>query len=156
FPAEQFLGGAHHPFAPGEHAVDALAGVVPERQPHLAVLAVGPAERPAVEFVVLLGGTAGQVDLLGVEEVRDQEKTVGVIAGDLFIGEDALRHGRTSKRIGTGAQAPSLLLYLLPAGVQAGTPAAGRFCWACRRCAGKVMAPDWCGAFGSCIVEWAY
>src|SRR5262249_54840931 len=116
--AEQLLGGAHHPRAAGEHAVNAVAGVVPQRQPHLAVLAVGPAERPAVELVVLLGGAAEQVDLLGVEETRDQDVTVLVIAGGLLVGQNAWGHGRTSAGVGTVFGSP-LLLYACPPGGQA-------------------------------------
>ena len=62
--AEQLLAAPHHPLAAGEHAVDAVAGVVPERQPHDAALAVGAAEGALVEFVVLLRGAVEEVDFL--------------------------------------------------------------------------------------------
>ena len=71
FTAEQFLRGLYHPFAAGEHAVNSVAGMVPQRQPHRAAFAVGAAEGAAVEFVVLLGGATEQVDLLRVEKARD-------------------------------------------------------------------------------------
>src|SRR5439155_5712678 len=73
---EDLLATSHDPFAAGEHAVDAVAGVVPERQSDHAALAVGAAEGTAIELVVFLGGAAEQRNFLGVEEAAGEVKAV--------------------------------------------------------------------------------
>ena len=90
--AEKTLGRAHDPFTAREHAVDPIPRMVPERQPHHASLAIGAAERVPVEFSVLTGGSAEEIDLLTVVEAAGDHVALAVILGDLAVGE-RLRHG---------------------------------------------------------------
>jgi hypothetical protein len=94
--AQQRLAAADQPLAAGEHAVHAVARVVPQRQPHHAALAVGPAERAAVELVVLLRGPAQEVDFFGVEEALRQNGAGVVVLTGLRCGEGR-GHGTTPR-----------------------------------------------------------
>src|SRR5262249_51934043 len=122
--------GADDPLATGEHAVNARAGVVPQRQPDLAPLAVGAGEGPPVEFVVLPGRAAEQVHLLGVEEAPHQDVTVLVVAGGLLVGQDAWRHGALGRDRGTAAWP----CYSTPAAAGRGGRGSGRLAHVLPRC----------------------
>jgi len=87
---EDLLAGVDDAAAAGEHPVDPLARVVPEREPDLAPLAVGPAEGVGVEGPVLAGRAEQEVDLVGLEQPRGQQRAVAVVAHDL-VGRQRTR-----------------------------------------------------------------
>ena len=65
---EDLLAGVDHPPAAGEHPVDAVARVVPEREPDLSPFAVGLGEGVLIEHLPILAArTEEEPDLLGVE-----------------------------------------------------------------------------------------
>ena len=73
---EDLLAGIDHPPAAGEHAVDAVARVVPEREPDPSPFAVVLAEGVLVEGPVLLGRAEQEADLVGVEQRTHQQVAV--------------------------------------------------------------------------------
>jgi hypothetical protein len=92
---EQGLGRADDALAPGEHAIDPISGVVPERQADRPPLTVGPAEGPLVQFVVFLRGPVQKFDLVAVKHPAGNMEPPGPVLADGGVGQDA-RHGSAS------------------------------------------------------------
>ena len=100
--AQDAFAGLHHRPASREHAVDPVAGVVPERQPDDAALAVGPAQRVVVERLVLLRRAAQEPDLGCMEEPPRKNETVPMIRSERFSGQRSTSHTRlrVNQRLG--------------------------------------------------------
>ena len=113
--AEEFLRAPHDPLAAGEHPVDAVARMIPEREPDGASLAVGPAEGVLVEGPILLGGQPQEVDLLDVEEAAGDHEALAGVFGDLVDGE-YLGHGSFLRDVDSHATSLSVVVPLVTCG----------------------------------------
>ena len=91
---QQPLGGANHPLATGEHAVNPVARMIPQGQSHGSALAIGPAIGTLVELMVLLGRAVQQVNLADVEESPGDVKSPFVVGGNGGVIQDSVAHGR--------------------------------------------------------------
>lgn len=85
--AEQRLHRVHHPDAAGGHAVNAVAGAVPEGDAGGGALRVQSIEQVGGDFWVLLHGGAEQFGLGRVEHGADDDEAVGAELRELRGGE---------------------------------------------------------------------
>ncbi len=93
---EDLLAGVDDPPAAREHAVDPVAGMVPEREPDLSALAVFLGEGMLVECPVFLGRPQQETDLIGIEHRIDEQIATCCISGKLFGRKWTATHGRGS------------------------------------------------------------
>ena len=84
---QQLLHGIHQLVTAREHPVDAIARMIPQREPHHRARAVVLAKGVIVERLVGLARLAQELDFLRIEEPFDDNKAIAVVSGDLFRGE---------------------------------------------------------------------
>jgi hypothetical protein len=79
FALQELLHGTNDSLTASDHAVDAVARVIPQRHAYGSALAVIPALAAAIEFTVFTRRTTQQVRLFGVEEGRNNNVAIPVI-----------------------------------------------------------------------------
>ena len=84
--AEQLLHRIDDAIAAGVHAVDPVAGVVPQCETDSSAFAVSASERLLIHLAVGNSRAAQQLDLLGIKERLDDEIAIVVIGLNLFLG----------------------------------------------------------------------
>ena len=92
FATEKCLASANHSLATSEHAVDAIPGMVPEREPHHSTFSICPAERATIEFAIFFGRTPEEIDFRGIKEAARQEITRAVVLANGSIGKNGRGH----------------------------------------------------------------
>ena len=85
--AQQLLDRIHELVASREHAVNPIAGMVPEGKPDLRAGAVVPAEGMLVEKAVFFGRASEKINLLSIKKSGDADESVLMIRRDLRCSE---------------------------------------------------------------------
>src|SRR4051794_29831175 len=89
---EQFFRGVYDGFAARDHAVNRVAGMVPEGETDGAPFAIGAAEGVFVEGAVFVGGLVDEADFFGGEHAAGKDVAVAVVIADLKVGQGAGGH----------------------------------------------------------------
>ena len=84
--AKQLFDGVHHPLATGDHAVDVIAGMVPQGQVGPATGRVLDLHRMRLQHTVGPAGVLQQARLVGVQEMLDEQIAVAVKGRVLSVG----------------------------------------------------------------------
>src|SRR5206468_3897254 len=90
---EKLLDGIHELATTREHSVNAFAGMIPKREPHLRAAAVVLAEGMLVERAIFLGRLAEKPDLFLVEKFSRDDESILMVGGDLFWSQFSFAHG---------------------------------------------------------------
>ena len=97
--AEQRLHGVDHAGAAGGHAVDGIAGAVPQRDARGGALRVQPIEQVAGDFRVLFHGAAQQIGFRRVEHRAHDDEAVGMDSGWTPLGPVPLASDATGPAV---------------------------------------------------------
>lgn len=84
---QQHFHAVDNAMASGKHAVDGISRMIPKRQPNGTALRIPFSSAPSFKFVILLGGTAEQTDLLLIKQLIDQQKSISLVRFALFLIE---------------------------------------------------------------------
>ncbi len=92
FVVEELLDAVDHPAAAGDHPVDAVARVVPGRQPDRPAFAVATPHRVFIELAIAPRRIAQKLHLFSVEQGRDQDRTLAFVGCKIGAGEGTGPH----------------------------------------------------------------
>src|SRR5207249_4274967 len=76
----------------GKHAIQVVAGVIPQGQLRLVTRRILAAIQAACETGVLLGKSAELVDFRAIKEPADDKEAVMLVVGKLVVGEASGGH----------------------------------------------------------------